>query len=614
MAGNMQISIYHIDKRSVEEEIKSKEAKDEMKNKINEEKVHSTKDIVDFLVEENNDYKPQIIKEDVKIDLKGFNTSVIYKPSFPKPTTWRNFFAEILNEKSPMLQSKKQEESFMVFIYNEDNIYSITGGFAFHRIESYLDSLFGIKILSGLIDRNTKKIKGVSERNVSKSIMATTKMFRVDYSISEDEDFGKIYKEIVAQLDNKILEEKLGFKKNEIKKVQCIAKTYFKITKSIDIERVYEIISKIDHIMSQDINDLNKVNILNSRNKKDKYMIESLEQILVDKLYKDYIEEDIFCYDICDNDYQSFLLSGNYALKYNNFVVELESYDKEDIVNGITAISIQKGIDLTDKRNFNKLIQNIRIISYEEDIEEESTNSKLIKSISSEVEKDGKKYFIMEGTWFKITEDYVSELNTKLKQGMTDKINNNLIKNVWRKKIDKDDETQQTKQMYITETKFMEENFVEDKNVIISHTKLIDNIEFADLIKIDDTNNKVYLIHIKRGFDASVRDLSYQMIFSYKILQSAKQKADYEKIEKLYDQLEENEKRKIDKKGFVELFKKYEIVYVFSFNDETRRKRNIKENLEMFESNIAKGVLLDLIKIYNTENIKFEIVQIDVEE
>lgn len=606
MAGNMQISIYHIDNKSVEEEMKLKE--------IKEEREYSTEDIVNFLIKENKEYIPQIMREDIKFDLKGFNTKILYCPSPPKSTVWRKFFEEILNPKSPMLQSKKQEESFIVFIYNSDNIYSITGGFAFHKIESYLDSLFGIKILSGLIDRNTKKIKGVTERNVSKSIMATTKMFRVDYSISEDEDFGKIYKEIVAQLDNKILEEKLGFKKNEIKKVQCIAKTYFKITKSIDIERVYEIISKIDHIMSQDINDLNKVNILNSRNKKDKYIIESLEEILVNKLYKDYIREEKFCYDICDNDYQSFLLSGNYALKYNNLIVKLESYDKEDVVKGITNISIEKKIDLTDKEKFNKLIKSIRIISYEEDVEEESTNSKLIKSISSEVEKDSKKYFIMEGTWFKVTEDYVSELNTKLKQGITDKINNDLIKKVWAKKKVIDEKTQQTKELYITEYDFMKENFIEDKNVIISHTKLIDNIEFADLIKIDDTNNKVYLIHIKRGFDASVRDLSYQMIFSYKILQSAKQKADYEKIEKLYDELEDHEKRKIDKNGFVELFKKYEIVYVFCFNDETRRKRNIKENLEMYESNIAKGVLLDLIKIYNTENIQFEIVQIDVEE
>lgn len=609
MAGNMQISIYHIDKRSVEEEIKSRKVEKE-ENKA--EKIYSTEDIVKFLLDENKDYKNQQLREKISINLNGFKTKIIYKPNPPKPTTWREFFIEILNENSEILKSKKQEESFIAFIYNEKNIYAITGGFAFHRIEPYLDSLFGIKILSGLIDKDSKKIKGVSERNVSKSVMATTKMFRVDYSISEDEDFGKIYKEIIAQLDSNILEEKLGFKKNEIKKVQCIARTYFKITRSMDIERVYNVMGKIYKIMSQDINGFNKVNILNCRNKRDKYIIEELENRLIDKLYKDYIGEKEFHYDICDNDYQSFLLAGNYALKYNNINITLESLEKEDIINAITSIGIEKKIDICDREEFEKIIKNIRIISFEEDIEHESTNSKFIKSISSEIEKDSNKYFVMEGTWFKITEDYVSELNTKLNESIKGRINHHLITNKWGKKTVTDQKSKKTKDTYITETEFMENNFLQDKSVIIAHTKLIDNIEFADLIKIDYSNKKIYLIHIKRGFDASVRDLSYQMIFSYDILQRARTQGNYEKIKELYDKLEENEKNKITKEDFIKMFKEYDIVYVFTFDDETTSSRNIEVDLEKFESNIAKGVLLDLIKFYNIENMKFEIVQLEV--
>lgn len=609
MAGNMQISIYHIDKRSVEEEIKNKEVDQQ---ECNENKTYSSEDIVGFLLTENRDYRLQELREKINIDVKGFKTKIAYKPTPPTDTTWKNFFLEILDKDSAMLKSKKQEESFMVYIYNENNIYAITGGFAFHRIESYLDSLFGIKILSGLINRNSKTIKGVSERNVSKNIMATTKMFRVDYSISQDEDFGKIYKEIVAQLDGKILEEKLGFKKDEIKKVQCIAKTYFKITKSINIEKVYEIIARIDNIMNQDIEDLNKVCILNTRNKKDKYLIKKLENILMDKLYNDYMGAEEFCYDICDNNYQNFLLSGNYALQSNNYIVQLPCYEKENVIKGISAIAMDKKINLKVKDNFERLIQNIKILSFDEDIERESTNSKLIKSISAEVEKDGNKYFIMEGTWFKITENYISDLNKKLKESIGDRVNTELITNKWNKKTGINRKTEQIKEGYITETEFMESNFFKEKDVIITHTKLIDNIEFADLIKIDNMNKKVYLIHIKRGFNASVRDLSYQMMFSYNILQSIKLQGNYEKIEKLYDELEQNEKDKITKEDFVKIFKTNEVIYVFAFNDETSKNRKIKENLEQFESNIAKGVLLDLIKFYNIENTNLEIAQIDV--
>lgn len=611
MAENMQISIYHIDGRSIEEEIKNRDVD---KNEKNKDKTYTTEEMVNFLLDENKDYSIQTLKKDSEIDVKGYKTKITYRPSRPKPTTWRDFFVKILDINSSMLKSTKQEESFMAFIYNDKNIYSVTGGFAFHRIESYLDSLFGIKILSGLIDRNSKKIKGVSERSVSKSVMATTKMFRVDYSISEDEEFGKIYKEIIAQLDSKILEEKLGFKKDEIKKVQCIARTYFKITKSISIQEVYKFIDKIDKIIEQNINNLNKVNILNSRNKRDKYTIDGLENILIDKLYNDYIGQEDFYYDICDNDYQSFLLAGNYSLRYNSTDEILNGLEKENIIKAINSLSIIKKIDLTDKKEFEKFIKNSRIISFEEDVENESTNSKFIKSLSLELEKANDKYFLMEGTWFKITEEYVLELDKKLNENIAGRINSNLITNIWNKKSIIDEKTQKPKEVYKTETEFMEDNFLQDNTTIISHTKLIDNIEFSDLIKIDENNKKIYLIHIKRGFDASVRDLSYQMTFSYNILQNLRLQGKYEKIEELYGKLNENEKNKISKDDFIKIFKKYDFVYVFTFNDETAKNRNIANDLEKFESNIAKGVLLDLIKFFNVENVGFEVAQIKVEK
>lgn len=40
----------------------------------------------------------------------------------------------------------------------------------------------------------------------------------------------------------------------------------------------------------------------------------------------------------------------------------------------------------------------------------------------------------MERSWFKITENYVLELNTKLKENINDRINTELITNKWNKK------------------------------------------------------------------------------------------------------------------------------------------------------------------------------------
>ena len=78
MAGNMQISIYHIDKRSVEEEMKNRDI--DTDGNI-EDKTYSTEDMVNFLLDENKDYIVQTLREDSEIDLKGYQTKVAYKPA-----------------------------------------------------------------------------------------------------------------------------------------------------------------------------------------------------------------------------------------------------------------------------------------------------------------------------------------------------------------------------------------------------------------------------------------------------------------------------------------------------------------------------------------------------
>ena len=552
--------------------------------------------MIEFLIENNPDYKLQQLKNNIEVDVKGYRTKIVYKEGVPKPTSWSGYFKDIVLEGSAILKSKKNEESFLAFIYNDDNIYVLTGGYSFHRIEPYMDLLFGIKILSGLIDKNSKSIIAVSDRTVNKAVMAATRLFRTDFSIKEDEDFGKVYNEIIAKLDSNVLEDKLGLKKEDLKKTHCVAKNYFKISKKLDLSTLYILVDKFNNIINDEFVDLNQVNVLNIRNKSDKILIQELEENLLKRLHLKFMGNTEFSFDICDKDYHNFILSGDYVYKCNSHEIEIQEVNCEESTKCLKQLAESKGIALEVENEFNKFIKATNLISFIDG--EENTNSKFIKCISCEIEHNGNKYFYVEGTWFKITEGYIKDLNKQLETNMVDIIKNDVLQKSWIKQDNK----------YITEDNYIN-NYIDDGKTIIAHKKLINRIEFSDLINFEE-DGTIYLVHIKRGFDGASRDLAYQMELSKKILEDMRYSGEYKLLEDLYEDLTDVQKSKMNKLSFIKAFKENKVVYVFAFNNENQNEFLIENGVDKFESNIAKGVLLELIKSFRRDAIAFKVCQI----
>lgn len=123
------------------------------------------------------------------------------------------------------------------------NLYAVTGGLGYHAIQEFIDDDFGVDILSRLISKEDKILKSVKEKSVMGGILGTTKFFRKDYNLFENDGFGKIYQELKSRLNKDILKTKFGFSDEDLRKdSSCIAKTSFKINKSITFEQMFQII------------------------------------------------------------------------------------------------------------------------------------------------------------------------------------------------------------------------------------------------------------------------------------------------------------------------------------------------------------------------------------
>jgi len=107
-----------------------------------------------------------------------------------------------------------------------------------------------------------------------------------------------------------------------------------------------------------------------------------------------------------------------------------------------------------------------------------------------------------------------------------------------------------------------------------------------------DDENTIYLIHIKEGFDAKIRDLSNQILISANRLWNDINSGKTSYIESVFDSYNKKEGMQINKSYMLENFKsKKEIIFVMAYRS-SRSDLSIKERIKTSKSNIAKYSLI----------------------
>lgn len=126
---------------------------------------------------------------------------------------------------------------------------------------------------------------------------------------------------------------------------------------------------------------------------------------------------------------------------------------------------------------------------------------------------------------------------------------------------------------------------------IVADTVIIDGVELCDIIHYDNEN--IYLIHVKYGFDAKMRDLTNQILISARRLNETLSSGDYNFLKKVYHQIV-GLSRDVDGltvDDFIGLFSK-NIIYVLAMSSQLKHDLKIEDNIAKYTSNIARFSLI----------------------
>lgn len=467
---NKEVGIYLIDKRKF---------KNKSNDNIISEIIGNTKRKYNMLEIENN-----------KID--NYNIKLYNYISYSQDL-WSTFFNCKTNDKE-LIKKDSISNNFIAFIYKEDNIFCITTNKAYNDIQKYIVYFYGVYIMSYFI-KSEDKIRSATYSNIMSNFLGGSEYLGEEYQTTLNKYWDRINTNLMAEVDKKRLYTELNLKnKRKNSKVRCDAKDNFTICSKINIEELIKIIKKLDEISNDTL--IDKFN--NIERVKDEEIIKKLEENLLEHIYSKLIDKTL---DVCivHKNIDTFFNSMSYTF-YNE---GKNVYECDTIPTSQDILKVFEILEVNSKEKLLEILKKVNIMCWDSDSVVILSDS-LKNYLNINIEIDGTNYIYQNKVWYKLTDNYINNLNEIFEMIKLNYSENDINFEKW------NDET---------ETEYI--NKYKDKdNFYKIHPRLEDEIEVCDLMYIDRKNKIVKLLYLKNGFGASTRDLAIQTTMGLKRLNS----------------------------------------------------------------------------------------------
>ncbi|GGF73938.1 DUF6119 family protein [Wenyingzhuangia marina] len=541
-------------------------------------KLNSAKEIINHLIDSHKSNfeieENQFSISNHEIDDLNITSYVYNEPE--KESYWKQFLpTEITNNHNFEIK----RISFVLFVSISDKIYSLVGGGGISVVKKYLNHTFGIDIYECLADLDHDQISSITLRNIAGKLTEERDIFRNGQNLADSINFTDIPRKINLELRKELKETIFNFIDFSNDKTLIEVSTYFFIKQKVNFETFVELIKVLTNLEDNKLH----TPISSFVKEKDETLISAeYEKILHNEIYDimidlygpnrqnttrrfdiDFIHPSkIIEFYECDT-YKV------YAKKKRNCF--FETNDKYLLFEKtLEYIYSQLGDKLESIYDFNSILFGIKVIGYKN--EKKQTIAPFLQHITCEIKYNNYPIFKIDNLWYRVKDNFIETINSKT-IGLLD--NNSIPHNILTYKW----ESKETEGEYNLKYENLEKYIVLDK--MISQ-----NIELCDIIYEDKEN--VYLIHVKKGFDAKMRDLSNQISIAANRLYTdvnSEDKIYLKSVFKRYDN------HKITENEFLKIFEK-NIVFVMAYKSGFGEETTITDRVKKSKSNIAKYCII----------------------
>ncbi len=484
----------------------------------------------------------------------------------------------------------------------KDYTFTFCRGTGYHHIANYINYAFGISILESIFDPTLNKIKSISEKGIIGDILASRRFYKKARSIVYEDDFGKYYQNIDARIQQSQIKQKLPNFSAYIRKL----KPSITISGSDSVEVKMKINFLAFILLLKDLAELvaeehpiifNKT-LIPLDVKRNGEKISQLNEEILDNFVDNHLDPEKYPMDFvfCPRDFEAFYNSASCQVFFPGLTdlkgKEIAPIRTDDVYNLSDSPYLDELFerikesneyrDTNDTRGFLKEVLESICVVTKNDEDYETTAGKLREYLQLEIEKDGISYFLLDDKWYSLQagfdlmlgERYTSIVNPKYRA--YDFIHN------W----SNTDEAEYNKL------------FANHPNSFNLHQIIVDHVELCDAFIIDTERKTLYIIHVKDGIGATMRDLTSQAFMSARIIEEESRIETKDKLKKLYEQAVHNSRinnKTVSQEVFLGWFSSFKREYILVVHDDNKTRSDIIDG--NFKSRIAKYSLVEFASV-----------------
>lgn len=455
-------------------------------------------DIIDKLMdsEDCSYYAEQ--RQKANVYTSSFSVRLYFAVIPSKYNKLSSFCSTFIEEDQEVISFHPKNSSSILFVWNETNIFAITSGQGYHIIQPYCVSKFGMMVAAHYL--NYLKITALDSNEFTGSVHSTKTIFSNEMNFVDIDSLDTIYKEITGRLNStEIIRELLDLDDGDRKSSsKIIAKDYFQLSSSMNFDKLIHFLTMLNELNISNLEDsFNSITPINS--KSHKAVIEKNNNKVIESLFHSVQTNRRTEFDLFNKNTNQFIEADRYEIadsKEKVFVskdeIETLPFISEAFTNFLSGR--QSSLDL-----FFEFVHLSNIEAYKGD--DRVCKRPLLEHIYGEITVDDVNYFIVYGDYYLLSNSYCKRLNQMI-ETKTNLHKKQILTTSW--VLNKYDED------------MFNQAVAENEGLVLFHRLLVDKIEFADLLKIE--NDEITIVHVKDGFDGEMRALDRQVELSIKML------------------------------------------------------------------------------------------------
>lgn len=542
-----------------------------------------------------NEEEPSYVKP-ILID-GVYYYSYLYKEK-EKEAFWTEFLPKELKEN---LDFKTDRISFVLFAQVNNNVFAIIGGGGTRVVKPYLNDRFGIELFERLTDENSEEIISITYRGISGTLNQSNLIYKEGQRLSDTIEFDSIPTNIVLTLTDYIKDSFFDFIDFDNRDVKLEISNSFLIKQRIDFNQLHKLFLKTDEILTRrERKELTSfVQVVDKKlvdYEYPKLLMKELRDVMIYEFGSDRSRNKKFDIDFVNpSKITDFYESERYVIKFKGEQVGTEVSNKNEIFKEGLKYLYNKLGEKVSQYDFDKAMWKLLVFSYKSN---KPIKAPFFKHITCELSFNKEPIFQIDANWYKVKSDFKERINNLCKKHFKENyLSDTILDKVWKEG--------ESEGKYNLSYRDIKDYWVFDKC-------LGDNIELCDIMI--ETENKIYLVHVKSGFDAKMRDLSNQIVISAKRLKNSLDSDDSNFVNQVigaYNINKETSPKINDTTLFLDKFKNKDIVYVLAFKSTWKSGKRIKGNIDKSDSNIAKFSLIQCVKEMKATSYPVSILEID---